>query len=216
MATDKGGALTTTSHVLLAQLALRPWSAYELAVQRVRYFRFFWPRASRAIYTELKRLDSDGLVTAARSNTGRRQRTTYTITAEGRRALQRWLGEPVTPITIEFEALVRIFTAPLGTKQQLVATLDAVRADLDFMTDFNDAIIAEYVEGRAPFQDEAYVRTLVVDFVTQFLETTSQWVDRTSAVVDGWSDTSPKGKTLDTLARLEKQRYHPARISDRS
>lgn len=211
MTTEKGPPLTTTSHVLLAQLALRPWSAYELAVQRVRYFRFFWPRASRAIYTELKRLDANGLAKAATSHTGRRQRTTYSITPKGRRALQRWLGEPVAPITIEFEALVRIFTSPVGTKDQLLKTLEEVRADVAFMTDFNDAIIAEYVEGRAPFQDEAYVRTLVVDFVTQFLDTAAQWADRTTAVVEAWDDLTPAGKTLDTLGRLEQQRYRGGR-----
>ena len=42
--------LTTTSYAVLAQLAVHPWSTYELARQRVRYFRYVWPRAESAIY----------------------------------------------------------------------------------------------------------------------------------------------------------------------
>jgi len=41
--------LTTTSYAVLAQVAVHPWSTYELAQQRVRYFRYVWPRAESAI-----------------------------------------------------------------------------------------------------------------------------------------------------------------------
>jgi PadR family transcriptional regulator AphA len=49
---DSPSGLTTTSYAVLAQLALRPWSTYELARQRVRYFRYVWPRAESAIYRQ--------------------------------------------------------------------------------------------------------------------------------------------------------------------
>ena len=55
---------TVSSYALLSHLALKPWSAYELATQRVRYFRYFWPRAERGLYNELKRLAAEGLATA--------------------------------------------------------------------------------------------------------------------------------------------------------
>jgi len=54
--------LTTTSYAVLAQVAVRPWSTYELAQQRVRYFRYVWPSAESAIYRETKRLASMGLI----------------------------------------------------------------------------------------------------------------------------------------------------------
>ena len=53
---DVPSGLTTTSYAVLAQLAVHPWSTYELARQRVRYFRYVWPRAESAIYREVKRL----------------------------------------------------------------------------------------------------------------------------------------------------------------
>ncbi|HEX7267837.1 MAG TPA: PadR family transcriptional regulator, partial [Streptosporangiaceae bacterium] len=87
--------LTTTSHAVLAQLAVRPWSTYELAQQRVRYFRYVWPRAESAIYREVKRLAAMGLVAAKREYVGKRPRTVYSITDAGRQVLREWLGTPV-------------------------------------------------------------------------------------------------------------------------
>ena len=57
---DAPSGLTTTSYAVLPQLAVRPWSTDELAQQRVRYFRYVWPRAESAIYREVKRLAATG------------------------------------------------------------------------------------------------------------------------------------------------------------
>ena len=114
---------TTTSYAILGLLAVRPWTTYELAKQVRRSLNWFWPRAERKLYDEPKRLVADGLATATEGFTGRRKRTTYAITAEGRAELARWLGEPSAPPTYEFEAMVRVFFADAGDLDQLRATL---------------------------------------------------------------------------------------------
>src|SRR5690348_12909190 len=164
MSTPDRTVLTTTSYALLAQLSLRPWSAYELAVQQERYFRFFWPRAARALYNELKRLDTLGFADAEKRFVGRRARTVYSLTPAGRAALQEWLDAPVAPLALEFEGLLRVFNAGLGSKEQLLDNLERIRADVAGMTELNDRVISEYADGRAPFQDQAHLRTLGVDF----------------------------------------------------
>ena len=204
---DRAPELTTTSYALLAQLVLRPWSAYELAVQQERYLRFFWPRATRALYNELKRLDRLGLAEASVTLIGRRRRTVYRVTDAGRARLRAWLDTPISPLALEFEGLLRVFTAPLGTKAELVANLERIRDDVAGMTALNDRIIAEYAQGRAPFQAQAHVRTLVVDFFTQFLDTTERWVERTLDEVRGWDDLDAAGKELHALARIYQQRH---------
>jgi DNA-binding PadR family transcriptional regulator len=210
MSTPDAGALTTTSYALLAQLALRPWSAYELAVQQERYLRFFWPRAARALYNELKRLDALGFAAAEKTFVGRRARTMYTLTDAGRAALTAWLDTPVAPLGLEFEGLLRVFNAHLGSKEQLLANLERIRADVAGMTALNDQIIAEYAEGRAPFQHQAHLRTLGVDFFTQFLDAAEQWVERTIAEVRTWDDLSAEGRPLAALHRIHRQRHGPA------
>jgi PadR family transcriptional regulator AphA len=159
-----GRRLTTTSYALLAQLSLRPWSTYELAQQRVRYFRFVWPRAESAIYREVKHLAADGLVEGRTEHIGMRPRTVYSITPQGRETLRDWLGTPVSPFAMEFEAIIRLFVAPQGTTEQIVATLEQVRTDAQEMLGFGGEIKQEFLEGRGALQDQVYIRALAIDF----------------------------------------------------
>jgi PadR family transcriptional regulator, regulatory protein AphA len=202
---DAPSALTTTSYAVLAQLAVRPWSTYELARQRVRYFRYVWPRAESAIYREVKRLAAMGLVVAKREYVGRRPRTVYSITEAGRQVLREWLATPVSPFAMDFEAMIRLFIAPLGTKEQLVATLEQVRDDAREMLVFSGAVKQEFLDGRAALQDQVYIRAHAVDFFISLLNTVDGWAERTLSEVQGWEDLSPDGKNdrgLQIMAQL--------------
>jgi DNA-binding PadR family transcriptional regulator len=197
--------LTTTSYAVLAQLAVRSWSTYELARQRVRYFRYVWPRAESAIYREVKRLDAMGLVAAKREYIGKRPRTVYSITEPGRQVLREWLDTPVSPFAMDFEAMIRLFIAPLGTKEQLVATLQQVRDDAQDMLAFSGAVQQEFLDGRAVLQDQVYLRAHAVDFFISLLTTVDDWAERTLAEIQRWKDLSPDGKNergLQIMAQL--------------
>lgn len=184
-------SLTTTSYAVLAQLAVRPWSPYELVQQRVRYFRYVWPAAESAIYREVKRLAGMGLIEGEKEYTGRRARTVYSITDEGTEALQEWLGTPVSPFSMEFEGMLRVFVAPLGTKGELSAALTQVRADARDMLEFAGEVKQEFIDGINPAQDQVYIRALAVDFFISLLNTVDDWADRTLAEVEGWDDLMP-------------------------
>jgi DNA-binding PadR family transcriptional regulator len=193
---DSSPTLTTTSYAVLAQLAVRPWSTYELAQQRVRYFRYVWPRAESAIYREVKRLAAMRLVAAKREYVGKRPRTVYSITEAGRRVLREWLGTPVSPFAMDFEAMLRLFIAPLGTKEQIVATMEQVRSDAQEMLRFSGAVKKEFLDGRAVLQDQVYI---------SLLNTVDGWAERTLAEIEGWKDLSPDGKNdrgLEIMAQL--------------
>jgi PadR family transcriptional regulator AphA len=202
MSRPSASELSTTSYALLSHLALKPWSAYELAVQSQRYFRYFWPRAERGLYSDLKKLAALGYAEAETVHQGRRARTLYSITGRGRDALRKWLDQPLTPIALEFEGLLRIFTSPVGTKQQLMTTLARLRTEVDEMIAFNDGIAQEYIDGLAPFQHQAYVRTLVVDFMTDWMAAIDRWLERTTNDVKTWEDLSPNGKQQSAGTRL--------------
>jgi len=181
---------TTTSYVLLTQLALRPWTPYELARQRVRYFRFVWPRAASAIYREVKKLADDGLAKATVKRTGLRKRTVYSITEPGLDALRSWLDTPVSPFALEFEGLMRLFAAPIGTTEQIQRTLEQVQADAEEMLGFAGEVKQEFLDGRGALQDQVYVRALGMDFFISLLNTVAEWVDRTRQEIDHWEGLS--------------------------
>ena len=186
--------LTTTSYAVLAQLAVRPWSTYELAQQRVRYFQYVWPRAESAIYREVRRLSAMGLLRDKKEYSGKRARTIYSITRSGTAALRRWLGTPITPMAVEFEALSRLFIAPLGTKAQIVSTLTQVREDAQEMLGFAGKVKQEFMSGISATQDQVYLRALAVDFFVSLLTMVDAWAGRALAEIDSWDDLSPRGK----------------------
>src|SRR6266852_5532734 len=94
----------TTANAILGLLALRKeWSTWELTTQLRRNLRFFWPRAESQIYAEAKALVARGWARDRQTFIGRRARTSYTITAAGRRALTAWLATPPKSTTLECE-----------------------------------------------------------------------------------------------------------------
>lgn len=180
--------LTTTSYAVLVQVAVRPWSTYELAQQRVRYFRYVWPRAESAIYREAKRLAEMGLIEGQKEYTGKRARTVYSITEAGRQALRQWLSSPIAPFSMDFEAMLRVFVAPLGTKGELIATLEQVRNDTREMLQFAGEVKQEFADGINVTQDQAHIRALAVDFFVSLLNTVHDWAERTMSEVESWDD----------------------------
>ncbi|MDQ4058365.1 MAG: PadR family transcriptional regulator [Actinomycetota bacterium] len=196
--------LTTTSYAVLAQVAVRPWSTYELVRQRVRYFRYVWPRAESAIYREVKRLSAMGLLDGKKEHVGKRARTVYSITENGREALREWLATPVSPFAMDFEAMIRLFVAPLGTKDEIVDTLHRVRDDAHEMLRFGGEVKQEFLQGISATQDQVYIRALAVDFFISLLRTVEAWVERTLEEIESWEDLSPNGKNERALEKIRE------------
>jgi DNA-binding PadR family transcriptional regulator len=193
----------TTAHAILGLLALQPeWSTWELTRQLRRNMRFFWPRAESQIYEEAKRLVEKGLARAARSFTGKRPRTTYRITAAGRRALARWLATPPRPTALECEPLLRVFLADFATLEQRDAALAQIRADADAILDVGRVVGAEYLAGTAPFQDQVHVRALVFDFLSNHARMLRDWADLAERTFARWEEhgTDRRALALEIIA----------------
>jgi DNA-binding PadR family transcriptional regulator len=178
--------LTTTSYVILGHLALRDWSTYELAQQLKRSTRHYWPRAESKIYEEPKKLVAHGLATATREYTGRRRRTVYAITDEGRTALQRWLDEPGQPPLVEFEGVLKVLFAEQGTKQQLLATLRSIREQAQRTRDEHAALADDLSRTGGPFPDRLHVNELVFRFMWEQTDTVIRWATWAEQQVADW------------------------------
>ncbi len=194
----------TTANAILGLLALRPsWSTWELATQLRRNMRFFWPRAESRIYEEVKRLHERGLADRERVYVGRRPRTSYSITAQGRRELSAWLAEPPRPTNLECEPLLRIMLADLATPEQLQAALAQVRADANAILDVGRVVAGEYRAGTAPFQDDVHARALVFDFLSHHALMLLAWADRAELAISAWADASSTDREEAALATIE-------------
>jgi PadR family transcriptional regulator AphA len=198
--------LSTTSYALLGQLALRPWTAYDLAAEVHRNFRYFAPRAESHVYAELKRLQRQGLAGASKSYTGKRPRTTYSITGAGQRALQAWLRTPIGPQILEHEAVLRMLLAPLADREALLTVLEQAISNTDeLLSKVRPRIGREYIEGRAPFQHHAHVRSFVFEFITEFHLFLRDWAVQAHNVVSEWDSLAPEGKGPQALDRIKRE-----------
>ena len=197
-------SLPTTSYAILGMLALRPWSAYELTQQARRSLNYCWPTAESVLYSEPKRLVRLGLATAKRQAAGRRTRTVYTITEQGRRALAGWLATPPRPPGLEFEAMLRLLYADQGSKQDL---LDAVRATRAWALARATEMLAQirgYLADGGPFPERLHIITQFGRFYVELYELLVRWADLAEAEITAWPRTADLEMTDQTRAVLEE------------
>jgi PadR family transcriptional regulator, regulatory protein AphA len=202
MATVKG--LSTTSYAILGLLSLRSWTTYELAEQMQRALGQFWPRAVSGLYEEPKKLVAAGLALARPDDVGRRPRTRYEITAEGRRALADWVPTSGSGPVVEFEQLVKIFFAEQATKADLVAAIAGVRAELEERVAATAHVPHEYLEHRGGYPERLPWLILVGKFIDEFEQAIDRWTTWAAAVVADWPDNiteaEPDWEALEEMA----------------
>jgi PadR family transcriptional regulator, regulatory protein AphA len=194
-------ALTTTSYAVLALLALRPWTTYQLAQQMERSLGWIWPRAVSRLYEEPKKLVAAGLATSRPAATGGRRSTIYRITRQGRQALAAWLAEPGAGPVLECEALVKIAYADQGTREGLLANLTALIDDTTAKLHFGEMIARQYLGGLGPFPERLPVSGLMWRFLWDYHQAVLRWARWARAEVQAWP---PDLSQLDAIAEFAR------------
>src|SRR5205085_3683462 len=188
----------------LGLLAVKPWTTYELAQQMTRAVGQFWPRAQSNLYAEPKKLVARGLATASQEKVGNRPRTLYTITDEGRTALAEWIPQPAAGPVLEFEALLKVFFAEHGTKDDLLATIESARRWTEERMAASVAIPRGYLQGQGPFPERLPWILVAGQFLKEFTLMVGRWAEWAADVVDDWPDdvrqAEPDWPTLEAMA----------------
>jgi PadR family transcriptional regulator, regulatory protein AphA len=191
--------MTTTSYAILGLLAIQPWTTYELTRQMDRSLGRVWPRARSKLYEEPKKLVDRGLAEATTEQVGKRSRTVYAITGEGRAALAAWLQEPGAGPVLEFEQLLKIGFAQGGTKADALASIAAARAwAADRNAESLEAAKA-YAAGEGPFQHRFAQNLLAGAFFTDFYAMVARWADWAQMQVERWPE-NPADAVADPAA----------------
>ena len=202
---SRDARLTTTSYAILGLLAVRPWSTYELTRQMDRGLGRIWPRARSKLYEEPRKLVAHGLAVARDEQRGRRARTVYAITPEGRRALADWLRTPGEGPVLEFEQLLKVWFAEHGTRRDALEQLSGARAWARERNQENRAAAQAYLAGEGPFQHRAAQVALAGAFLTDFYALVDRWADWATGIVSAWpddpADASPDRAALEDIVR---------------
>jgi hypothetical protein len=134
---------------------------------------------------------------------GRRSRTIYEITPAGRDALRRQLATPPAPPQLEFEALQRLIFADQGSKEDLLAALDATSEQVQQLLEDGVRQVRGYQADGGPFPQRLHLILLFARFSTDFLLLVRDWVALARREVASWPTTRDLGLTDGTRQMLQ-------------
>jgi PadR family transcriptional regulator AphA len=185
--------LTPTSFALLGLLARKPQSAYQLnARMQGSLMRVYWPRVESHVYSEPKKLLRHKMVSEEKDKHNGRNRTVYTITAEGSRALQRWLSDDADlDLRMQAEFILKLLLADSGSatdvRNTLEKSLNSSHQDLLEAIAGIKAILAsqDYAVDGAPYNG------IVINLMADILIARYRWGKFALEAIQGIDDELP-------------------------
>jgi DNA-binding PadR family transcriptional regulator len=122
--------LTLFSYEILALVGREGAGAHDLLRLAKRGRMFAWAGESQ-YYTEPKRLAKLGYLSARREPGKTRERTVYTLTARGRRALRDYARTPVSFTPLKSDLLIRLLMCDLVGEADTRESVATLREDID-------------------------------------------------------------------------------------
>jgi DNA-binding PadR family transcriptional regulator len=122
--------LSMIRYILLGFLNYQPMTGYDLKQALDHSTAHFWHAHHSQIYTNLRQLEEEGLVTSQFvQEEGQPNRRIYSLTDAGKTVLKEWLDQPLEEMSpIKEELLVRIFFSGQRESKAIVAELEHQRS----------------------------------------------------------------------------------------
>ena len=99
-----------SKYAIIGILSLGPMSGYDIKKRFEKSLSFFWNESYGQIYPILNKLAKQGLATRSiERQMGKPDRHIYTLTDKGRKALQKWMIQPVGRQIGRHEILLKLF-----------------------------------------------------------------------------------------------------------
>jgi PadR family transcriptional regulator, regulatory protein AphA len=162
------------SYALLALIGEGGASAHELVDYVRRGGPAFWSSAPSQIYAEPKRLERLGWVTATTEPGKTHSRRVYQLTERGRDALRDWARAPAPYADIRDQAHVRLLAGDMLDDDEIVASLVAMRADLDAV----EALLAESEQRALDLPQRTRYLLLAQSLGRHLVEAYRAWIDQ--------------------------------------
>jgi PadR family transcriptional regulator, regulatory protein AphA len=167
--------------------------------------RYAHPRTESHLYEEAQRLLALGWATSHTEHHGRRPRTVYEITGDGRVALDAWFATPPRDPQLDFEVLLRLLFADQTDKATLDRCLEETAESARRL--FDDAVerlLRPYVtDDGGPFPERRHIAALVAAFVADYLHLIERWSEFARDEIRSWPRTDGLGMTERTREILD-------------
>ena len=167
------GDLKPWSYVVLALIGDQGAAPHDLVDMMRRGGPLFYAAAPSQLYAEPKRLAERGYVVARKAPGRTRERTVYALTDSGRDVLRAWLAEPARFPRIQNEANIRLLAGDLIDDATIVASLTAMRTELDELA----ALLAEGEAMTPNVPHRARYLRLSFSLARRLLAAHHEWLD---------------------------------------
>ena len=164
--------LTPFSYVVLTLVGEGGAGPHDI-VRMMRRGRVYWTAPESQWYAEPKRLARLGLLQAETTPGRTRARTHYTLTDTGRTALREWLATPAPFPRIQSEPIVRVLASEYADRDELLAGLGALRAEIAELKAGLDE--GREIEPALPHRERALA--LNQRLARRILEAHLEWLD---------------------------------------
>ncbi len=116
-------------HVILTLLHKGPATGYEIVKEFDTVVGYFWSASHQQVYRDLGKLADEELVHFTLvPQDDKPDRKVYELTAEGEKALMRWIESPIQPRKLHDELLVRLMAGEFVGSTALRSLLAGQRA----------------------------------------------------------------------------------------
>lgn len=164
--------LSPFSYAILTLVGRGGASAHDI-VGMMRNGRAYWAAAESHYYGEPKRLEQLGYLSVETAPGKTTPRRVYSLTRRGEEALREWIAQPSGFPRIQSEATVRVLAAEFTDPPTLLASLVALRSDLDEV----DAELAQNLERASSLPHRSQSIRLVTDLGRRVVQAHREWLD---------------------------------------
>ncbi|HEY3019733.1 MAG TPA: helix-turn-helix transcriptional regulator [Solirubrobacteraceae bacterium] len=173
--------------MILAAIGERGASTPDL-VDMLARGHMFWTSSPSQIYAEPKRLLALGWISSEKQPGKTRSRTVYRLTPEGREALRAWLRAPAGFPKLQHEASVRLFAGDMIDDEDILASLQKLRADVEEMS----AVVATNIARAPSLPHRTRYMLLQQDLGRRLVQAHAEWLDAVEReLAPGRHGTSP-------------------------
>lgn len=171
-----------TKYAILGLLHYGPMSGYDLKKITDVSIAHFWHENFGHIYPVLGSMERDGLlVKETIREAGRPAKNVYSITGKGREEFNAWLTEPVDPLKLRVELLLKVFFGSRLSTENLIGKLVAEKEyHLDKLRQYGDT--ARHLESED--KEDAPFWSMTLRYGVLYSKSMVQWCEECKELLE--------------------------------
>lgn len=173
---------STTEMAVMGLLALGAKTGYDIRQECEEKLSHFWQESYGQIYPALNRLHKKGWVRKETETGNGPLKHLYSLTDEGREALEKWFGKPVQLAPPRNELLLKLFLGRVADHADL-AELTRIYTH-EFETRLSVLIhIRDTIKAEANDHPDAPYWLITLDYGIRMIRTQIEWAQDTEKII---------------------------------